>query len=76
MTAQGGPGAEPVTDTLDNSIKNNAEGPARASGDSGSVEQHKLSDQIAADKYLASKKAAAGAGLGVRMVKISPGGTA
>jgi len=38
-----------VTDTLDNLIKTNAEGPAKASGDSGSVEQHKPSEQIAAD---------------------------
>jgi len=61
---------------LDNSIKTNAEGPAKASGDSGSVEQHKLSEQIAADKYLASKAATAGKGLGVRLVKLSPPGTA
>ena len=65
-----------MTDTIDNSIKTNAEGPAKASGDSGSVEQHKLSEQIAADKYLASKAATAGKGLGVRLVKLSPPGTA
>ena len=60
---------------LDNSIKTNAEGPAKASGDSGSVEQHKLSEQIAADKYLESKKASRAKGLGVKLAKISPGGT-
>jgi hypothetical protein len=64
-----------MTDTLDNSIKTNAEGPAKASGDSGSVEQHKLADQIAADKYLSSKKASRARGLGVKLAKISPGGT-
>lgn len=64
-----------VTDTLDNSIKTNAEGPAKASGDSGSVEQHKLSEQIAADKYLESKKASRAKGLGVKLAKLSPGGT-
>ena len=64
-----------MTDTLDNSIKTNAEGPAKASGDAGSVEQHKLADQIAADKYLESKKASRGKGLGVKFSKISPGGT-
>ena len=42
---------------LDNSIKENAAGPRKASGDSGSVEQHSLADQIAADKYLESKQA-------------------
>ena len=65
----------PMTDTLDNSIKTNAEGPAKASGDSGSVEQHKLSEQIAADKYLESKKASRSKGLGVKLAKIAPGGT-
>jgi len=39
-------------------IRENAAGPKRASGDAGSVEQHALSEQIAADKYLASKQAA------------------
>ena len=64
-----------MTDTLDKSIKTNAEGPAKASGDSSSVEQHKLSEQIAADKYLESKKASRAKGLGVKLAKISPGGT-
>ncbi|HNO80360.1 MAG TPA: hypothetical protein PKN33_20120 [Phycisphaerae bacterium] len=62
-------------EALDNSIKTNAEGPAKASGDSGSVEQHKLTEQIAADKYLESKKASRTKGLGIKLAKISPGGT-
>jgi hypothetical protein len=65
----------PLTDTLDNSIQQNAAGPKKASGDSGSVEQHDLADQIAADKYLESKKASRAKGLGVKLAKISPGGT-
>ena len=64
-----------MTDTLDNSIQQNAAGPKKASGDSGSVEQHGLADQIAADKYLESKKASRVKGLGVKLAKISPGGT-
>ena len=60
---------------LDNSIKENAAGPRKASGDAGSVEQHGLGDQIAADKYLESKKASRSKGLGVKLAKISPGGT-
>ena len=60
---------------LDNSIKENAAGPRKASGDSGAVEQHGLHDQIAADKYLESKKASRAKGLGVKLAKISPGGT-
>ena len=60
---------------LDNSIKENAAGPRKASGDSGSIEQHGLTDQIAADKYLESKKASRAKGLGIKLAKISPGGT-
>lgn len=64
-----------TSDTLDTSIRENAAGPAKASGDSGSVEQHKLGDQIAADKYLESKKASRARGLGVKLTRIAPGGT-
>ncbi len=41
-----------MADDLKDTIKQNAEGPKRASGDSGSVDQHSLKDQIEADKYL------------------------
>jgi hypothetical protein len=58
---------------LEDSILENAQGPRRASGDSGSMEQHSLQDQIAADRYLKSK-AAAKKGLGIRMVKLVPPG--
>jgi hypothetical protein len=64
-----------MTDTIDNSIQQNAAGPKKASGDSGSVEQHGLADQIAADKYLESKKASRAKGLGIKLAKVSPGGT-
>lgn len=47
-----------MPDDLDDTIRQNAQGPAKAAGDAGSVEQHKLTDQIEADKYLASKEAA------------------
>jgi len=67
----------PMADTpIDNAIQTNAAGPAKASGDSGSVEQHTLTDQIAADKYLESKKASRSKGLGIKLARISPGGTA
>lgn len=42
---------------LDETIRDNAGGPAEASGDSGRMRQHSLRDQIEADKYLASKTA-------------------
>ena len=65
-----------VTENLDTQIRDNAAGPKRATGDSGSVEQHPLNDQIAADRYLASKKAARSRGLGIRMSKLVPPGSA
>jgi len=65
-----------MVDTVDSAIKDNASGPRKASGDSGSVEQHALPDQIAADKYLESKKASRTKGLGIKLAKLSPGGTA
>jgi hypothetical protein len=64
-----------MTEGLESAIQENAQGPAKASGDSGSVEQHPLPDQIAADRYLESKKAARGKGLGIGMKKLVPPGT-
>ena len=63
-----------MSNDLDETIRQNAEGPAEASGDSGSVRQHALRDQIAADRYLNSKQAARAKGLGVRMTKLVPPG--
>ncbi|MCL2120013.1 MAG: hypothetical protein FWH27_16470 [Planctomycetaceae bacterium] len=60
--------------TLEDAIRENAAGPKRAQGDSGSMEQHSLKDQIEADKYLASKEAVRH-GIGIKTVKISPDGT-
>lgn len=69
-------GAVATTD-LSDAIQTNAEGPLKAAGDSGSMEQHSLTDQIEADKYLASKTAAATTGnsLGIRLTKLSPPGS-
>jgi hypothetical protein len=39
-----------VPEPLDQSIAENAAGPKKAQGDSGSVEQHSLKDQIEADQ--------------------------
>ena len=65
-----------MAEELDSTIRENAAGPKRASGDAGSVEQHALADQITADKYLASKQASRSKGLGIKLAKLSPGGTA
>ena len=65
-----------MSDTqIENSIKENAMGPKSASGDAGSIEQHSLTDQIAADKHLQSKQAMSSKGLGIKLLKLSPGGT-
>lgn len=55
-------------------IKTNAEGPKKVTGDAGSVEQHSLKDQIEADRYLASKTASRRSGLGIKITKTVPPG--
>ena len=61
-----------MSDNLDDQIGQNAAGPAKASGDAGSVEQHKLSEQIEADRYLAGKEAAKSKRRGLRFNKLVP----
>ncbi len=68
--------AESTTLNLDDAIRDNAAAPAKASVDGQSVEQHGLADQIAADRYLASKKAARRTGLGVKTTQLIPPGAA
>jgi hypothetical protein len=64
-----------MSDKLDQAILENAQNPAKASGDSGSMEQHPLTDQIATDRYLESKKAARRKGIGIGLKKLIPPGT-
>jgi hypothetical protein len=61
---------EEISDT----IKQAAQSPAKATGDSGSVEQHPLQDQIAADKYLKSLTAMTRKKKGLRFMKLVPPG--
>ncbi len=63
-----------MSDELDNTIRENAKGPAKVAGDAGSVEQHKPSEQVAADRYLASKEAAKSKRRGLRFNKLVPPG--
>ena len=65
-----------MPDDIDKTIEENAKGPKRAKGDSGEMEQHGLTDQIAADRYLSSKKAAKAKSLGLRFSKLVPPGSA
>ncbi len=60
--------------TLDDAIRENAQGPAEAHGDSGGLKQHPLPDQIEADRYLASKQAVKSKSRGVRFTQLSPPG--
>ena len=61
-----------MADYLKDKIRENAEGLAKAAGDSGSMEQHKLPDQIAVDRYLASKDAAKSKRRGLALNKFVP----
>lgn len=63
-----------MAEDLEQTIAENAGGPKKARGDAGEVEQHSLTDQIAADRYLASKRAARGNGLGIALRKLVPPG--
>jgi hypothetical protein len=63
-----------VAEELEDVIRENAQGPAKASGDTGSVEQHTLTDQIEAAKFLASKDAASSKNRGLKFNKLVPPG--
>jgi hypothetical protein len=63
-----------MSENLDDTIRESAKAPAKASGDAGSVEQHNLKDQIEADRYLASKVATKSKTRGLRFNKLVPPG--
>ena len=60
--------------SIEESILKNASGPKSAEVDGQKVEQHSLKDQIAADEYLASKKAAKSRNSGLKITKLSHSG--
>lgn len=64
----------PASNSIEQAIAENAAGPAKAAVDGQSVEQHKIQDQIEADRYLASKRAARARGLGIRRTRVVPPG--
>jgi len=66
---------DPPSTALKDAILENALGPRKVTGDAGSVEQHSLPDQIAAERFLESKKASRKQGLGIKLTKLSPDGT-
>lgn len=64
-----------MAEDLKDTIRDNASGPAKATGDLGSHEQHSLPDQIAADKHLGAASAVASRKTrGIRFNKLVPPG--
>jgi len=63
-----------MADELTDAIRTNAQGPQSASGDSGSMSQHRLDHQIEADKYLAGKDAVRKPSRGLRFTKLNAPG--
>ena len=59
---------------LEDKIRENAAGPRSAEIDGQKVEQHSLPDQIAADEYLASKKAMKSRASGLKITKLCHSG--
>jgi len=62
-----------MSEELEDTIRENASGPAEVSVDGQRMKQHSIADQVEADRYTASKKAAK-KGLGVRLTKVIPPG--
>ena len=63
-----------TTEPIEEAIRKNASGPKSAEVDGQKVEQHSLQDQIAADAYLASKKAVQSRNSGLKITKMSHSG--
>lgn len=64
----------PEETQIEDAIKRNASGPKSAEIDGQKVEQHSLPDQIAADEYLASKKAVKSRTSGLKFSKLCHSG--
>ena len=62
------------SETIEESIRKNVSGPKSAEVDGQRVEQHSLKDQIAADEYLASKKAVKSRTSGLKITKLCHSG--
>lgn len=59
---------------IENAIRENAVGPKSAEVDGQKVEQHSLRDQMAADAYLASKRAMKSRNSGLKIMKLTHSG--
>jgi len=63
-----------MAEEVESAILQNAQGPESAEADGVKVKQHPLPDQIAADKYLASKAAGKNPAKALTRAKIVPPG--
>ena len=63
-----------MTDGIGKAIRDNATGPAKVTADGVTVEQQKLTEQIAADKHEGAKKAFRSRTIGLRIARIVPPG--
>jgi len=70
------PTAQSVPTPTEQAIIENSQGPKKVEGDAGTVENHSLADQIAADRYLAAKRAMRAKGRGIVISKLIPPGAA
>ncbi len=64
-----------MSDELIDTIAENAAGPKKVAGDSITIEQHPLPDQIEFDRYQAAKTAQKNRRRGFTMSKVVPPGT-
>ena len=64
-----------MPDDIENSLRQNAQGPVSAEADGVKATQHRLPDQIETDKYLAAKGAMSRRNFGLTRAKIIPPGT-
>lgn len=66
-----------MPDEVRDQIQENVRAPQRVKGDEGEVEEHDLTEQIAADRFLSSADAVDASGSrGLRFSKIKPPGGA
>lgn len=59
-----------MSNDLTDEILENAQGPKSASGDAGSMTQHTIAEQIAADRYLKGETGVDKTPLGLRFRKL------
>lgn len=70
------PNDEANPSELSQTIIDNAQSAKKAKGDNGELEQHSLTEQIEADRYLSNRKAARRGVHALQITKVIPPGSA